>query len=446
MKLKSYIVITSLLLIVLVFGIITGGFIHEKVRRDHKINFYRALFLPKAGGAEWRAKQPNRKTVPSKPNLQDEIKKLESLGYLSGSELSTGNQNVIFYNKEKAYNGLNLWVTGNALEAYLMDMDGKIVHTWNLNLSEVWPTFENKMIDIVDKHLTYYFRRAHLFENGDLLVIIEGKGMVKINKDSEVIWEAQNKAHHDFFIHDNNQIYVLTRTAHIVKEVRSDKPILEDSISVLDEAGNEIKKVSLLKMFYNSDYASLLKSFQLEKNEQDIFHTNTIEMLDGTGSDKADWLRKGNLLISIWNLSMVCVVNFEEERVVWAQVGFWHKQHEPVLLDNGNILMFDNQGISKNNARVIEYDPLTLAVKWNYAGTRETPLDSGLLGACARLKNGNTLISETEHGRVIEVTPDKKIVWEFINPNKIGDNDEFVAYIPELIRLEPDFPTDWLEN
>ena len=33
-----------------------------------------------------------------------------------------------------------------------------------------------------------------------------------------------------------------------------------------------------------------------------------------------------------------------------------------------------------------------------------------------RLPNGNTLITEGSNGRVIEVTPDHEIVWEFISP------------------------------
>lgn len=33
-----------------------------------------------------------------------------------------------------------------------------------------------------------------------------------------------------------------------------------------------------------------------------------------------------------------------------------------------------------------------------------------------RLPNGNTLITETVRGRVIEVTPEREIVWEFLNP------------------------------
>ena len=35
-----------------------------------------------------------------------------------------------------------------------------------------------------------------------------------------------------------------------------------------------------------------------------------------------------------------------------------------------------------------------------------------------RLPNGNTLITEGSDGRVFEVTPDHKIVWEFVSPYK----------------------------
>jgi len=37
-------------------------------------------------------------------------------------------------------------------------------------------------------------------------------------------------------------------------------------------------------------------------------------------------------------------------------------------------------------------------------------------GSVERLPNGNTLICETSKGHFLEVTPDGKVVWEYINP------------------------------
>ena len=61
-----------------------------------------------------------------------------------------------------------------------------------------------------------------------------------------------------------------------------------------------------------------------------------------------------------------------------------------------------------------------------------------------RLSNGNTLITESDPGRAFEVTAEKQIVWEYINPHRAGENNENIATLLEVVRLNRDFPTDWL--
>jgi hypothetical protein len=66
------------------------------------------------------------------------------------------------------------------------------------------------------------------------------------------------------------------------------------------------------------------------------------------------------------------------------------------------------------------------------------------MGAVQRLPNGNTLVTESEGGRVIEVTRDGEIVWEFHTPHRAGDEDEFIATIGRMRRLPPDHPVAWI--
>ncbi|HSN89535.1 MAG TPA: hypothetical protein VL025_22425, partial [Thermoanaerobaculia bacterium] len=56
------------------------------------------------------------------------------------------------------------------------------------------------------------------------------------------------------------------------------------------------------------------------------------------------------------------------------------------------------------------------------------------------LPNGNTLLTESENGRAIEVTPEGRIVWELYNPHRAGESNELVAVLFEVVRLPPDFP------
>ena len=63
-------------------------------------------------------------------------------------------------------------------------------------------------------------------------------------------------------------------------------------------------------------------------------------------------------------------------------------------------------------------------------------------GSADRLPNGNTLICEAAKGHLFEVTPDKKVVWEYINPffeinRRMGGRINLVA---RAHRYGPDYP------
>jgi dipeptidyl aminopeptidase/acylaminoacyl peptidase len=128
---------------------------------------------------------------------------------------------------------------------------------------------------------------------------------------------------------------------------------------------------------------------------------------------------------------------------VWALSGQWVNQHEPALLPNGNILLFDNKG-RNGMSKVIEFDPLTQMVVWAYEGTPENGFYTESSGAAYRLSNGNTLIIESNAGRAFEVNDERRIVWEYYNPERAGDDDELIATLFDVVRLPPDFPVDWL--
>jgi hypothetical protein len=94
---------------------------------------------------------------------------------------------------------------------------------------------------------------------------------------------------------------------------------------------------------------------------------------------------------------------------------------------------------------VLEFDPARPdTLTWQFGGSEESPFASFNCGTAERLPNGNTLITESDGGRAFEVTPGKKTVWEFYNPHRAGDDQELIATLFELVRLPPDFPTDWV--
>jgi hypothetical protein len=139
----------------------------------------------------------------------------------------------------------------------------------------------------------------------------------------------------------------------------------------------------------------------------------------------------------------VAVVDMDREAVVWVGSGMWMAQHDAKVLANGNIMLFDNKG-QAGLSKVIEFNPCTQGISWVYRGEDDDPLYTEMCGAASRLPNGNTLITESDYGRAIEVTPDGDIVWEYLNPERAGEEDELIATIFEMKRLPGDFGAGWL--
>jgi hypothetical protein len=143
-------------------------------------------------------------------------------------------------------------------------------------------------------------------------------------------------------------------------------------------------------------------------------------------------------------------------------VGQHHSHIIPYGLPGaGNVLVFDNGGTSgyggktgfprytREYSRIIEFNPVTLKIIWQYgAESGDEFFFSHNISSSQRLPNGNTLITEGANGRVFEVTPDKKIVWNFISPLKgpQGEPRVYRSYRipPEWIPGNPAGYVEWI--
>ena len=88
-----------------------------------------------------------------------------------------------------------------------------------------------------------------------------------------------------------------------------------------------------------------------------------------------------------------------------------------------------NKGTLISYSRVLEVNPNTGEIEWEYMGDPPNSFYSSVGSGAQRLPNGNTLICEQTRGRFLEVTPAKEKVWEFINPFRFEDKS------PTALRL-----------
>jgi outer membrane protein assembly factor BamB len=291
-----------------------------------------------------------------------------------------------------------------------------------------------------------FIRRAHLFPDGGLLVVFEYIGLVRLDRDSMILWSVANQAHHDLFVTADGTIVTLTRNPRTKASLSRDHPgvgfagdVQDDRVTVLDPRGTEIRSVSLLDAFLRSDFAPHLAV--VREAGGDILHTNSVDLVGPDVAARHPFAAEGDVLVSIRNLDTLAILDAQTGLIRWVTAGQWRRQHQAQFLSNGNLLLFDNRGgpadpaTGSESSRILEVDPVTQAIRWRYGG--RAPFYSKALGSVRRLGNGNTLITESHQGRILEVAPDGKIVWEYWNPHRAGENDELIATIMGAQRIDP---------
>jgi outer membrane protein assembly factor BamB len=426
-----------------VVAVVTTVAIYSQIRPKGAANENHQGRSEDSSVLEWWREARRTETGPLLDGVQrEQLARLEAMGYVAGSVEAGAESGVTRHDPRRAQPGLNLYTSGHMPGAVLMDMDGRVLHRWRKSFQDLWPEYPNSDTN----QMTQFWRRTFLLEGGDVLANFGGLSLVKLDKNSEVLWKSFKHEHHDLEIMPNGDIWVLTREPFSSSEGRERKPFIDDFITILDRHGNEKDRVSFRTSFLNSDayrHIWMQKRKKRRRRGGDILHTNTLRVLDGSLAGRLAAFRSGNVLFSCRNASTIGVLDVEREEVVWALRGPFRNQHDPKVLANGNLLLFNNMK-TNDQSSVMEIDPVTGQTIWEFAGSPDSPFFSSTHGMADRLANGNTLIVESNNGRAFEVTPEKEIVWEFYNPERVGADSRLAATLFDLVRLPGPLP-EWLE-
>lgn len=233
------------------------------------------------------------------------------------------------------------------------------------------------------------------------------------------------------------------------------------AIDHLEEMGFDAAALKAFQSFYDKQHA------KREGDGFDWWHQNCASYL---GPNK--WYDQGdkrfhpdNIIFDSRETNILAIADHETGKIVWktgpnydkgedAQLRWMIGIHNTHMIPKGlpgagNILVYDNggwagygkpNGMSKTGgynvwrdySRVIEFDPITKKIVWEYSPRTIKTMEIGhhypgthlfgykeyspFISNAQRLPNGNTLICEGSNGRLIEVTKDLEVVWEYISP------------------------------
>jgi len=378
-----------------------------------------------AGAGQAAGAEPEEAAAPKREvrvhSTVVDLERLRSLGYVSGTfDPRAEHKGVLVHDTERAYPGYNFFSSRDLPAAFLIDMEGRIVHRWARRQGAPW-------------------QHVDLLPDGRIIALVKNSALLEVDFESRLLWQLNGTFHHDLWRGRDGTLYVLSRKSLLIPEIHPRHHILVDYVSIVSPDGKLEEEYSILELLQNSSFRFMVPSLSYrdftqegespDRVELDILHANHVELLEGRPG--SPFPEKGRVLLSLRNLNTILVADLVHETVVWA----WGPsnligQHDPTLLSNGHFLIFNN---GYQRSAVLELDPKTYQIVWSYGGDPE--FFSASRGSNQRLPNGNTLITESDTGYVFEVTPSGDTVWEFANFQV--DDENVRSAIWRMVRFSP---------
>ena len=321
---------------------------------------------------------------------------------------------------------------------YLIDMLGRIVHSWYLPYR---PGLYGYLLD--NGHLLYSGKTMHGLRRFDAWPRVKGGVVLEVDWHGRVCWQVEQPDHH----HDAR----LLRNGNVIMVCSSPLP---NELTCRVEGGQPGTETD------GQMYGDYL--LELTTAGQVVWEWRSWEHLEPTRHPitlqdrRAEWTHAnsvaetpdGNLVVSFRNISTVVMIEKSTGNVIW-RLGSppLAQQHDPRPLENGNILIFDNGTHRRDHpaphSRVIEVDPRTDAIVWEYSDTCLFDFFSPYISNAQRLPNGNTLICEGCHGRIFEVTRQGDVVWEYVSPYFV-EEAFFMRRLGNHAQPQPPVVNNWI--
>lgn len=260
--------------------------------------------------------------------------------------------------------------TGKPRRVLAADYKKKRIALVNADNSVAW---EQPIRDVHD---------LHVLSNGNILFQTTFQDVVEVNPDGKVVWKYEARPAQD----DRVEIHAFQR--------------LSDGSTMIAESGRG-------RIIEVAADGKIVKTVPLKRDHPDAHRDTRLVRKLANGHYLA--AQEGDLAVREYDPT---------GNVVW-EYATGKRLYSAIRLANGNTLLGLGDGHS-----VVEVDRAGKTV-WSI-GEKELPgIQLAWITMVERLPNGNTLIvnchAGPENPQLLEVTPDKKVVWTFKDFERFGN-------------------------
>lgn len=362
--------------------------------------------------------------------------------------------------------------TAQGHEMRLVDHAGRLVARWPVSFHDFWPEAADRAhIDpgtLVPSGPLAYHQQGFVAEpDGSVVVVVSHRGAVKLDRCGALDWRLDRMVHHAVSRDGEGGYLFADRMppAEIPDAYRPAQASMErlrraiaqygdgplQGVLEVDGDGNPGRFIPVLPALVEGG-----RRFEVAASMHaqlfDPLHLNDIDVVTGPLARRIDGVEAGDLLVSLRSLHMLAILDRESGAYRWSQTGPWGHQHDPDIMPDGRIEVYNNNfldgatyppALGIEGSEIVRFDPGSGAVEVIHPAGPDDAFRSRIMGTHQRLANGNRLIVQTLGGRVFEATPGGEVVWEYVIP--YGADRIAPAYHAE--RLAPDFfdtpPEDW---
>lgn len=294
----------------------------------------------------------------------------------------------------------------------LVDTSGKTVHRW---------TMSRRVFT------------ASLLRDGSLGAMmgplkpgpnpLDGRFEIR-NRANDLIWDYENAdIHHDFEeLPSGNFLFIAYAADTVpVKSLRGRC----DRIIEVNRKRETVWEMDLTTLIPWKEITDEWKENELNaKKELVLCHTNSVRS-------------KGHLiLVSLRNIGRIAVIDREKKILVWmSPKGMFQRQHDARWLDDGRILVFNNNelinfldlgGIRPSTVMTVDPEKNRSQIIASGPGY-PLPWGTSIMSGAQLLSNGNLWVTLSLQGQMIEVDPSNRVVQRFIvHPTSIEESNTVI--------------------
>ena len=382
----------------------------------------------------------------------------------TSSPTSIARTTGLIVNAPEAFDGYTLFTPLKSGVVYLIDNEGRAVHTWTMEPGPILVklladgnllTNNNRMFD-AEGNVVWNFRHHQHHDllkmpNGNIMILahafISGEEAIALGANPDFIACPALRATRIVEVRptgprDGEIVWEWSVADHLVQDFDPEKPNYGtvadhpgrvDVNFTLAQAGcrgdDDIEWLHSNALDYNADLDQIMITVRHFSEIWIIDRSTSIE--EAAGQAGGNGGKGGDLLYRWGNPRAYQRGTAADQRLFWPHSAHWIPEGLPGA---GNVLIFNNgaeyPGFERGYSSVDEialpadgyayrlderaaYGPNE--VVWTYAADPRPSFYAPVRSNAQRLPNGNTLITASPK-RIFEVTREGETVWDFVNP------------------------------